>query len=125
MSTLQETVKTIDRRTVARAIVAVASVYGTLTLAFSALGLYAMLMVVVTEVLSNAGVWAEFSRIEMRMFRLIFQLPVVATVGIASTHIVNRFDGHDYSLLRAATVLAGGWSFLAVAHIQLMQYGVL
>jgi len=125
MSTLQETVKTVDEHTVTRAVVMVASVLGSLTLMFSAVALYSVFILVANEVLTNAGVFEEFTRANTEIFQLFFELPVLAVMGAAAARIVNILTEIDIGLKRAVTTTAGAWAFVAAVHIQLIQWGVM
>ena len=123
MSTLQDSFETIDRSTVTQAIVGGVGVAGAVALAFSALALYSFFIIGFVEVLSNAGV--EFTPAESETLQLMFELPVIATMGVAATRLVNLLWERDYSLKTAATVAAGGWTVAAAAHIYLLRWGVL
>ena len=123
MSTLQDSFETIDRGTVTQAIVVGVGVAGAVALTFSALALYSFFIIVFIEVVSNAGV--DFTAAESETLQLIFELPVVAVMGVAATRLVNLLWGRDYSLKTAAWVAAGGWTVAAAAHIYLLQWGLL
>lgn len=125
MSTIQERFGSVDRQAVGRGILAAVSIAGTVGIVASASFLYAAFIVVVNQIFTDAGVFEAFTTVEMEAFRLLFEIPVIAVMGVAVTRLVNIIAGRDYSLTTAATVTAGGWLFIGSMYLWLIDFGVL